>query len=1106
MVEFIIGASGTGKTTAMLDRIKDCRGEERIVLVPEQYSTEFDKKLYFHIGAKEFNNLLSLSFSSLARQLFQLYGEPDRKGEYADDMARIILIYQAIAAARNNPEQLKFFGKSSSQSGFAEESIKLIGDMKKAGISPQRLMLKSELLESRLRDKVTDIAGIFYEYEFLMEQYGFKDHLENIREAAKIANLQQFFKGKNVYLDEFESFTADQIDMLKVIFSSAKNTVITLRTDDVNAGEFTLFETVNSTYRQLSELCREMNIRVRLTELKKSRRFKSADLEYLSEKAMRNLPNDAVNAPAPNNIRIFEAHDMYSEAEYVCAELRRLIYSDKSLKFRDIAIISNNIEDYADVLKAAFARYEIPYFMSIEQSVAHTAVMVFFLSLLDLLTSKKLRSEQIFRLLKCGLLETELTDVSLLENYCYKWGVDGDMWTAPFTAEDDSLEMLEELRNRTITPIIRLKRRLAKKNTVEDVCRLLYGYLTESKAEQCLGRLMNSLIKTNYDNEATELKRLWGCLMDILDSTAETLGENELPFNELADIMRSMIGQISYSVPPRTLDAVTAASARTARLSSPRVIFVMGANEGDFPNQVNLHGLFTEGDKQKLSLQGLDIARPLTDLIASERLIVYKALSTASEKLFLSYPLSDLSGQAKYPARITEQLREMFNTDMLITENSLTPDFYAVTKKSAYYHYMQDRSSNTKEIASIYETLLSDEDYRRKITMALSKTGQTPEYHVETELMEALESFDPLYLSPTAMEKYNKCHFMHFCENFLRLRMPEKIELDKRISGELTHSCFQKILGSRSKSEFITMPYEQLKSEITAEAESYRNEKMAGDFGKTPRFELFFNKLTERLGDVFLHTQHSLMASDFVPDAFELNIRESHSVSVGFGDGRKLLFGGVVDRADICTADGEKYLRVVDYKSSKKAINENTIAGGMNLQMLLYLFAVSEKGGKYEDCKPAGVLYTPLQLSNISIDSAKIDEYNQAAVDSELKTTGLLIDSKEVLEKMEHGIGGKYIPVKLKKDGSFDRYSSIVSASGMSRLKDYVYGCLSEAAESMLSGNIEAVPMKMGNKIPCTYCGYANICGNGSGKICREPSADKLQEAASILGKESDKA
>ena len=705
MVEFIIGASGTGKTTELFERIKNCQDKERVVLVPEQYSTEFDKKLYKHIGAKDFNSLLSLSFSSLARQLFQMYGETHRKGEYADDMARLIMTYQAVKEAKNSPDQLLFFRKGASQAGFAEDMLKLIGDMKKSGISPQKLMEKADLFEKKLHDKVKDTANIYYEYEFLMEQYGFKDHLENIREAAKTANLHRFFKGKTVFLDEFESFTGDQLELLDVIFSSAENTVIALRTDNAEAGEFTLFETVNNTYRQLCSKCRELNIPVKLTKLEKSRRFVSADLEYISERAMRNLPNEPQNAPNPKNIRIFESKDMYSEAEYICAELIRLIQNDSTLKFRDIAVISNKIEDYADVLKAAFARYDIPCFMSIEKSVAHTSVMVFFLSLLDLLKAKRLKSEHIFRLLKCGLLEAELTDTAMLENYCYKWGIDGYMWTEPFTAEDENLEQIEQLRDSIISPIMKLRKKVSEANTAEGFCHILYNYLTKSNVEKCLAQLILRLIRTDRDNEGAELKRLWGCFMDILDSAASTLGDTELEFSEFSDILRSMIGQITYSLPPQTLDAVTVASARTARLSSPRVLFVVGASEGDFPNQVNLHGLFTEADKQKLSKEGLEIARPLTDLIASERLIVYKAISTASEKLYLTYPLSDLSGQAKYPARITEQIREMFPDDsgIFITENMLTPDFYAVTKKSAYYHYMQDRAADTKETASIYE-------------------------------------------------------------------------------------------------------------------------------------------------------------------------------------------------------------------------------------------------------------------------------------------------------------------------------------------------------------------------------------------------------------------
>jgi ATP-dependent helicase/nuclease subunit B len=279
---------------------------------------------------------------------------------------------------------------------------------------------------------------------------------------------------------------------------------------------------------------------------------------------------------------------------------------------------------------------------------------------------------------------------------------------------------------------------------------------------------------------------------------------------------------------------------------------------------------------------------------------------------------------------------------------------------------------------------------------------------------------------------------------------------------------------------------------------------MAGDFGKTPRFELFFNKLTERLGNVFLHNQHALMASDFVPDAFELDIRKGHNLKLNYAEGKTLLFGGIIDRIDVCNVGDEKYLRIIDYKSSKKQINEVSLASGINMQTLTYLFAVCDENGAYSDYKPAGVLYNPMEISGIEIEQAKIDEFNQTAVNSQLKNTGLLIDRKDILEKMEHGLGGKYIPAKLKTDGEFDRYSSVVSEDGMDRLRDFVYSSITDAAENVLNGNAEANPLRSGKKMPCDYCKYANICGNGDGKKYHEADSKKLKEAAKILGKECD--
>lgn len=1105
MVEFIMGQAGSGKTTLMFEKIRKNSetSENQLILVPEQYSYEFDKKLYFFLGAEKFNKLLSLSFTSLSRQIFQLYGDPDRNGEYADEYARMILIYQAITAVQNSPDTLNYFRRQSSQNGFAEEVLKLINDMKRSGITPEMLMNKSVLFECRLMDKTNDIASIYLEYERLMKEYGFKDNLDNIMKATETANRENQFRGMNIYIDEFESFNGDQLEMIKVMISSAENVYITLRTDNVNAGEYTLFETVNRTYRKIKEMCRDMNIECKNTKCGKSYRFKSPDLEYLSTHIMRNFRYSPENAPNPDNIRIFEAKDMYSETEYVCATIKHLMYEDKSLKYRDFAVISNNIADYTDILKASFERCEIPYFISLEKPVVHTSIMVFFSSLLDLLTARKINAENIFRFMKCGILDISLTDISLFENYCYKWNIDGSAWCSPFKADDENLELLENIRQTVINPVMKLKKRLSGKNTAVNICRMLYGYLVECEAEKSMARLMGELIRLDRDYEAVELKRLWGCLMDILDSIAGTLGEKEISLSEMSRIIRSMIGKLEYSSPPQTLDSVIAASARTARLSSPRIVFVMGANDGDFPNHVNMHGIFSESDKQKLSDGGIEIARPLSDLNASERLVVYKSLSASSEKVFITYPLSDLSGQAKYPAPVVDSIIKMFgNENIRLMGDDISLDYYAVTVHSAFYHYMQNRSENNRYTASIKKILMNEPEYSRRIYYVTSRSEHKQDYKIEPEVVQKLKPFTPLRLSSTDIETYNTCHFKYFCERCMRIRPHGKMELDARIAGEIIHECFRSILSSRTKEEFLNMSYDEIRKSIRECAEKYRNEKLAGDFGKNAKFELIFNKLTERLVSVFVHTQNELRVTSFIPRAFEVNLNERKPVVLPFGENYKLVFGGIIDRVDTCTIGDNKYVRIIDYKSSKKLINSETLGSGINLQMLLYLFASTDKGGIYDDFIPSGVLYSPVQISekDVKSDDMKDDSENTGVINSSLKTSGLVLSDYQVLDAMETNVKGNFIPVRFNKDGTMSKnQSSCITKDGMERLRDFAYRKLSEMAESLLEGNAEAEPLLMGKYLPCENCDYINICDNSLMTRYRVPDADSVEEAEEIL-------
>ena len=99
--------------------------------------------------------------------------------------------------------------------------------------------------------------------------------------------------------------------------------------------------------------------------------------------------------------------------------------------------------------------------------------------------------------------------------------------------------------------------------------------------------------------------------------------------------------------------------------------------------------------------------------------------------------------------------------------------------------------------------------------------------------------------------------------------------------------------------------------------------------------------------------------SDFRPVAFELGFGGKNgqlpAVTVTAGD-TTLSVTGKVDRVDGWLKNGKLYLRVVDYKTGKKAFDLADVRYGLGIQMLLYLFALQRYGGDYFGAavEPAG--------------------------------------------------------------------------------------------------------------------------------------------------------
>ena len=111
-----------------------------------------------------------------------------------------------------------------------------------------------------------------------------------------------------------------------------------------------------------------------------------------------------------------------------------------------------------------------------------------------------------------------------------------------------------------------------------------------------------------------------------------------------------------------------------------------------------------------------------------------------------------------------------------------------------------------------------------------------------------------------------------------------------------------------------------------------------------------------------------------------------------------------MDRVDLYTNGGVTYVRVVDYKTGKKAFDYTDILNGMGLQMLIYLFALEEHGGEAfgKKLQPAGVLYFPARRPILPAAGRMTAEEADAKRRAELTRQGILSNDEVVLRAMEH--------------------------------------------------------------------------------------------------------
>ena len=181
-MRFIIGASGSGKTTFAYKKIIESSLKEKeaefIILVPEQYTMQTQKDIAKLHPFRASLNIDVTSFNRLAYRVFKELGI--KCPDILDDIAKAIIIRKL---ALENIQKLSIWKKQFSKPGFIDEMKSMISELYQYGINIENIInIKDNVKAGNiLNQKLEDLEVIYDSFrEFIARKYITAEEIPNI--------------------------------------------------------------------------------------------------------------------------------------------------------------------------------------------------------------------------------------------------------------------------------------------------------------------------------------------------------------------------------------------------------------------------------------------------------------------------------------------------------------------------------------------------------------------------------------------------------------------------------------------------------------------------------------------------------------------------------------------------------------------------------------------------------------------------------------------------------------------------------------------------------------------------------------------------------------
>ncbi len=1106
-LRFCFGPSGSGKSyrvySEMIERSMKNPKQNFLIVVPDQFTMQTQKELVMLHEREGIMNIDVLSFGRLSHRIFEEVGGEDIP--VLDDTGKSLVLQRVAGSIR---EELPALGSHLHKQGYIHEVKSAISEFMQYGLGVEEVGKLVAFSDKRgaLHYKLKDLELLYRSFlEYIQGHFiTTEGKLDVLRKRLAYS---QILRNSVIVFDGFTGFTPIQNRLIQELMTLAEEVLVTLTLGEgeqpfVQDGEQKLFHLSKKTACDLERLAKEAGVErgedILITNTVSPRYGKREALTFLEQSLFRGAGRSYEKVQG--NIRIAEAPTPKEEVHQAGLQISRLI-REQGLEYRDIAVITGDMEAYAAFVEREFADMDIPCYIDRTRGIVLNPMIEYIKSALQLFL-KDFSYETVFHYLRSGLADFTAEETDILENYILQTGIRGvRRWNRLFThklremgEQEEPLQHINALRERLMEQLQPLAG--CQKASAKVQVKSLHEFLVLNRVQEKLADMEQEFTRRDELSRAREYAQIYRLVMELLDQIYELMEEEEISLQEFLEILEAGFGEIEVGTIPQNVDRILVGDMERTRLKQVKVLFFLGVNDGNIPKNASKGGIISDMDREFLKESQLELAPSPRQQMFIQRFYLYLNLTKPSHQLYLSYAKVSSAGKTLRPSYLIDTIRKLFPKLVIeqpwkypVLQQIVTPKEgirYLAENLREYVEGMPLQLEN-HELFALYQAYAERGDYEEMVKELKEAAFYRYEASGLSQAVARALYGKHLENSVSRLETYAACAYHHFLKYGLSLKEREEFGFEAVDMGNIFHGVLDEFARRLDGSDYtwLNFPREFGEQNVSEAMEQIAAEYGAGILYSSARQEYAITRMKRILNRTVDTLQKQLQKGEFLPDGHELSfqyVQNMEAVDIRLSEEERMRLQGRIDRIDVAEDEEHVYVKVIDYKSGNHSFNLAALYYGLQLQLVVYMNAAMELEAKKHPGKeivPAALLYYHVEDPMVEAASSMSEEEIQQLVQQQLRMSGVVNGDEAVVYRLDKEMTDKsqVIPVERKKDGSLSARSSVMSEEELRLVSDYVNHKVRYLGKEILAGHKEINPYETEKKDACEYCAYKKVCG-----------------------------